>query len=219
MLVLLIVASYLLGGIPTGVLVGRFWGVDVQRVGSGNIGATNVLRALGAGSGALVLASDLGKGALSVLMARALIGDGIAEAIAGTAAVMGHVWSPYLRFRGGKGVATGLGTLLALVPLAGTIALAAGAGVIALTRYVSLGSIVGTLVGAALACASALFFNGAWALVPYALVSAAIIVARHRENIARLRAGKEPALSFAAGRAARARPSNRLSVPRGTEGP
>jgi glycerol-3-phosphate acyltransferase PlsY len=219
MAVVLIAAGYLLGGIPTGVLVGRFWGVDVQRVGSGNIGATNVLRALGIGSGALVLVLDLLKGALPVLAARVFLGDGLVLALVGTAAVAGHVWSPYLRFRGGKGVATGLGTLLALVPIAGLIALVVGVLVIALSRYVSLGSIAGTLVGAALACASVPLAGAPWPVVPYALVSAAIIVARHRENIERLRAGREPSLSLAARRTPSPRPAKGVSLPRGMEGP
>jgi acyl phosphate:glycerol-3-phosphate acyltransferase len=181
-------AAYLLGAIPVGYLVARLFGVtDIRQHGSGTIGATNVLRTAGRLPGLVTLAADILKGWLAVSVAGWIGGATVALAVGAVAAVVGNCWSIFLGFRGGKGVATGLGALLPLVPLATLAALPVFLVVVATTRFVSLGSLMGAL------CVP----FGAWALgaprvaVVGAIVVAAIVVLRHHENIARLRAGTE----------------------------
>ena len=181
---LLLAGAYLLGAIPFGLLLTRrFAGVDVRQVGSGNIGATNVARAAGKGVGALVLGLDAAKALVPVLVVRALFPlDAPLQAAVGVAAVVGHVFPIYLHFAGGKGVASGLGAILALCPLA------VAGGVVAFllcylpTRVVSAGSLVGAAVTVALAFA--LGYPLAHALAAAGI--AALIVLRHRGNIQRL---------------------------------
>jgi glycerol-3-phosphate acyltransferase PlsY len=184
-----VVAGYLLGSVPFGVLVARrMAGLDVRQVGSGNIGATNVARAAGKGAGVLTLLLDAAKGALPVFAARWL---GLAPAwvaAVGLAAFLGHLFPVWLRFRGGKGVATALGLLLALEPWAALAGLAGFAAMLALTRMVSVGSMVGAVLGAA----TVLAVEGVRS--PYAWASAAMagaILVRHRGNLARLARGEE----------------------------
>lgn len=183
----LLLASYLAGSIPFGFLIARFRGVDLRKIGSGNIGATNAMRALGKPLGILVFVLDAGKGFLPAWLALPL-GTGWALA-AGTAAVLGHNFPVWLRFRGGKGVATGCGVWLALSPLACLGALLTFALALAVTRYVSLASILG-------ACAvplslAALRRDPEW-LVMAAAGMAALIALRHRANLVRIAAGVEP---------------------------
>lgn len=185
-----LVAAYLIGAIPVGVLVARLaGGVDIRRHGSGNIGATNVLRTLGPAAGVITLLGDILKGYLATAAAGALGGEAWLGAGA-AAAVMGNCWPVFLRFRGGKGVATGLGAFLRAAPLAVLPAALVWVLVVALTRYVSLASI--------LACVG--FVVAAWALgaarpvVAGAALVALIIVWRHQQNIQRLRAGTESRL-------------------------
>lgn len=185
---ILVVAAYLAGSIPTGVLLARTAGIDVRREGSGNVGATNVARTAGKKLGVLTLVGDLVKGLVPVVVARALgVPGGVVAAVA-FAAIAGHVCSIFLSFRGGKGVATGLGVLLGLAPATVPIALAVFAVAVAATRIVSVASI-----GAALAAPLV-----AWWLAypePVVLAAAAIaalIISRHRENLVRLLAGTEP---------------------------
>lgn len=187
-------AAYLAGSIPTGVWVGWLRGVDVRRQGSGNVGATNVARVAGKLPGMLVLAVDIAKGWAPV----ALLAPWLAETdaapaaewipvILGAAAVAGHIWNPFLQFRGGKGVATALGVLLALDPKAGLgSALVWGMAAIS-TRYVSVASIA-----AALATPVLLLLLGrpaSWVLGTIAVACA--VIARHRPNILRLLHGEE----------------------------
>jgi glycerol-3-phosphate acyltransferase PlsY len=183
-------AAYLIGAIPVGVLVARLAaGVDIRRQGSGNIGATNVLRTLGPVAAVATLLGDIVKGFLATSLAGALGGEAWLGAGA-VAAVVGNCWPVFLGFRGGKGVATGLGAFLRAAPLAVLPAAVLWILVVALTRYVSLASIVGC-VG---------LVAGAWALgasrpvVAGAAVVALIIVWRHQQNIQRLRAGTESRL-------------------------
>jgi len=191
MLALLQVAAvaYLVGSIPFSFLVARAFGVeDVRRVGSGNVGATNVLRNAGKAAGALALLLDLGKGAAATALAGRLApGEAALPAVAAVAAVIGHMYPVWLRFEGGKGVATGLGALAPLVPKAALAALAAFAVVAAATRYVSLGSVGGALVLTALVFAA----RGLDPVAVAAALIAALVVFRHRSNLRRILWGTE----------------------------
>ena len=177
--------GYLLGSIPFGLLLTRAIGIDIRRVGSGNIGTTNVLRTGNKGLAAATLVLDAGKGAAAVLIARHY-GGLEAGMLAGVAAFIGHCYPVWLRFNGGKGVATLLGVALAAVPLAGLAALLTWlAGALA-TRHSSVGGIA-----AAVAAPVAAVALGAPHSAVALAVMAAILILKHRDNIARLRAGTE----------------------------
>lgn len=184
--ILLLIACYLIGAIPCGYLIGRLHDIDIRSRGSGNIGTTNVFRVLGPKPGFIVLVCDVMKGLVPVLIAKSLGGPGWAVA-AGLAAVIGHNWSVFLGFRGGRGVATGAGVLIALMPKVVIIALGIWALVVLISRYVSLGSII--------AAVSVPFI--AWAYhVPgiyylFAIPAPLFIVYRHIHNIDRIRKGTE----------------------------
>jgi len=189
-----IVAAYLIGALPIGYLVGRAFGIaDIRRHGSGNIGAANVLRTAGRLPAILTLGGDIAKGFLAVAVGAALAKSAAgpdlgATAACAVAAVIGNCWSVFLGFRGGKGAATGLGALLALVPLAVLLAAVVWLGVTISLRYVSLGSILGSVCGAL--GAAVLGYPGPFVLAAFGV--AVIVVARHHANIARLLAGHEP---------------------------
>jgi glycerol-3-phosphate acyltransferase PlsY len=185
---LLVLFGYACGSIPFGVLLARRAAVDVRHSGSGNIGAANVARTAGALLGLATLVADVAKAALPAALARALTGDATIVAATGVAAFLGHVFPVTLRFAGGKGVATALGVLLVVCPLGAAGAVATFAAVFVLARFVSLASIAGALA-APVAVALA---GGPAQAVEAALVMALVIVARHRENLVRLRAGTEP---------------------------
>ena len=189
MIVLAAVAAYAVGAIPVGYFVARLFGVtDIRRHGSGNIGATNVLRTAGRLPGLVTLFGDIAKGWIAVALAGRIGGDVVsALAIGAVVAVVGNCWSVFLGFRGGKGIATGLGALLRLVPLATLAVLPVFLVVVLTTRFVSLGS----LLGAACVPFGALALGAPRPAVLGALAVAVIVVLRHRENIARLRAGTE----------------------------
>ena len=179
--------GYLLGSVPFGVVITRALGLgDLRKIGSGNIGATNVLRTGHKGAALATLLLDSGKGAIAVLLARWLGGEG-AALVAGAAAFLGHLFPVFLGFKGGKGVATFLGTLIALSWRVGLMACGLWLLTAALTRISSLSA----LVAAAGAPLLALGF-GARGLALAALFMAALIFLRHRANIARLVAGTEP---------------------------
>jgi glycerol-3-phosphate acyltransferase PlsY len=186
---LLIVAilGYLIGSIPFGVLITRAMGLgDLRQIGSGNIGATNVLRTGNKGAAAATLLLDAAKGGVAVLIARAMVGPDAAQ-VAGLTAFLGHLYPVWLNFRGGKGVATFLGTLLALAWPVGLAACATWAVTAAITRISSLSA----LVAAALSPVWLLLF-GYRDMVVLALLLAALVFVRHKANIARIRAGTEP---------------------------
>lgn len=185
--------GYLLGSIPTGVLVARLYGrVDLTQVGSRRTGATNVLRTLGKKAAALAFIGDFLKGSLAVALGGLLAPtDGRGMALAGIAAVLGHCYSPFIGFKGGRGVTTGLGSLLVLSPLAALAATLIGALAIALTRYVSLGSILGVLTGSLLLVALTLTRGGPAAHALFGIVIGVFIVAAHHDNIGRLLRGTE----------------------------
>jgi glycerol-3-phosphate acyltransferase PlsY len=183
-----LVAAYLIGAIPVGYLVARLaGGVDIRRAGSGNIGATNVLRTLGKLPAALTLAGDIAKGAAAVAVARLLDPAPAWAAAAAVLAIVGNCWPVFLRFRGGKGVATGFGAFLALAWMATAPAALVWVVVVASFRYVSLGSVMACLclpIGVA-----ALGYPRA--SIAAAGCAAVIIVYRHRENLDRLLKGTE----------------------------
>ncbi|MFW6088563.1 MAG: glycerol-3-phosphate 1-O-acyltransferase PlsY [Gemmatimonadota bacterium] len=186
---LFLLLAYLMGSVPTGYLIGRFRGIDLREHGSGNLGATNVYRVLGAGAAAPVVVIDIAKGFVPAWFfpgwdGTAAAGLGVAY---GLAAIVGHVWPFALRFRGGKGVATGAGVLLALAPLATLVALFVWIGIVSLTRYVS----VGSLATATLVPLLALAFDAPTTTVWFCALVALFVWWTHRENLRRLAAGTE----------------------------
>ncbi len=187
--ILVILLAYLVGSIPTGVLLGRVAGVDVRAEGSGNIGATNVARTASRTLGILTLLGDGLKGLVPVLIVRSLeAGSEAVTAAAAVAALCGHVFSIFLGFRGGKGVATGFGVLLGLAPAVVPIPLGIFAVTVVLWRIVALSSILASVSAPP---AMLLFGYPTSASLAAALI-VALIVFRHHENISRLLAGTEP---------------------------
>lgn len=186
-LILWAIIGYLLGAIPFGIVITRALGLgDLRQIGSGNIGATNVLRTGNKPAALATLLLDSGKGAIAVLLARALAGPD-AALIAGAAAFLGHLYPVWLGFRGGKGVATFLGTLLAMDWRLGLIACAVWLAVALALRISSLSA----LVAAALTPFVALWLDGL-AMAAVVAFMAVLIFIRHRANIARIRSGTEP---------------------------
>lgn len=196
--VLLVAGAYLLGSISWSVvLVWLLRGQDVRTLGSGNAGATNVLRTAGKGAGAAVLALDVGKGVAAVLVPRSLEAPPVVVSAAAVAVVLGHVYPVFFGFRGGKGVATAAGALGALAPVAMALGLIVFLAVVAWKGYVSVGSMVTTacfpllvVLGKALGWSE---HGGRW-LVLAAGIIALVVLLRHRGNVARLRLGQEPRL-------------------------
>jgi len=200
-----VIVGYLLGSIPSGVLVSKLFSqVDVREYGSGKIGSTNVLRTAGKKAAALVLLLDILKGALAVVFAGLIVGRNylvvggnfglgllVAQVLAALASIAGHNWSIFLGFKGGRGVATFFGGLVALCPVAalfGSEIFIIGAGV---TRFASLGSIAG-VVGSYTILIPLTIFNGfPLEYLIYSLIGTIIIIIMHRENIVRLLSGKE----------------------------
>lgn len=187
-----VAVAYILGSLPFGYWVARSRGVDIQKVGSGNTGATNVLRALGPQAAIPVLLLDVVKGFggawLGQTLAAAYGGDpSLAAVLGGLAAFAGHNWSVFLRFTGGKGVSAGAGAALFLLPTGVALGVAVMIVTVALTRYVSLGSILAALT------VGAYSLLGPFAVdrKVFAVLAASLILYRHRANIARLLAGKE----------------------------
>lgn len=201
---LVVVVCYLMGAVPYGLLVAWLFNrVDLREYGSGNIGASNVLRTSGVWAGAAVLVLDIGKGLLAVTLARTIDHSPSLEVAAAIAVLVGHSWSVFLRLRGGKGVATGIGALWALSPLAGLLVMLGGLPFIAYFRYVSLGSMIGALT----ALASMLLLGVLGPSIPfgvpsltyviYPLFGVPIILLKHRDNIVRLLRGQERKLGEA----------------------
>jgi glycerol-3-phosphate acyltransferase PlsY len=186
--IILVVCAYLVGSIPTGLLLAKaFGGVDIRSTGSGNIGATNVYRTMGRKVGILTLVGDCLKGVVPVVVAS---GFGLPVAwiaVVGLAAFLGHVYTVFLGFKGGKGVATALGVFLAVSPLAVLAALAVFSLVLYKWRYVSLASIT----SAALMPSLVALIDKNPAMVGMSLVIAALVIYKHKENIQRLKAGTE----------------------------
>lgn len=182
-----IAISYLVGAIPFGLLFTRAKGIDIRKVGSGNIGATNVMRAAGKGAAALTLTSDLLKGSAAVALAK-IAGTGpLVEGMAGLAAVLGHDFPVYLRFKGGKGVATSLGVILLYTPQAGILTVVIWLA----TAYISRHSSLGALVSFGMLPGVLLVLGEPEAKILFAACLSALLFIRHAENIRRLARGTE----------------------------
>ena len=185
----LVVVAYLLGSISFAVLIVRLTtGTDIRAEGSGNAGATNVLRFYGRKLAILVALLDVGKGAAAVLLMRLVTADPLWGAAAGLAAVLGHVFPVFYGFRGGKGVATVVGAFLVLAPLALLSCLAVFVLVVALTRYVSLGSVISMVL---LPPVAGLLFHASRPVVVAASLTALVVVLKHLGNLKRLATGRE----------------------------
>ena len=185
--VLLILCGYILGSVPTGLLVGRAFGVDVLKEGSGNIGMANVLRAAGKWPAALTMLGDMLKGFVPVMLARAVTDNGWVVAAVALAAVVGACWSVFLSFKGGKAVATGAGTTIGLALPVGLVLFALWWAVALTSRYTSLAAIVLMLVSP-----FAFWLTGQpLPYVVYTVVGGAVVIWRHRENARALLAGRE----------------------------
>ena len=183
----MMIFAYLLGSVPTGYLMGAWKGIDVRTVGSGNIGATNVARLVGKRQGILTLVADAAKGFIPVFAAIQL-GFAPAAALVGSAVFLGHLYPIFLKFQGGKGVATALGVFAGLAPLATLVLIVIFAAVALTSRIVSLSSMV-----AALAAPVTLWvFSYPPAVVGLSVLIASMIILRHRDNLRRLLAGTEP---------------------------
>ena len=184
---LLVLGGYVLGSVPTGILVGRAWGVDIRQVGSGNIGMANVLRSVGKKAAAVTMLGDMLKGLVPVVAAHLLTGNEWVVAAVALAAVVGHCWPVFLRFKGGKGVATGAGTSIGLVPVVGLALFAVRWAVVLVSKYTSLGAIAIVLV-------SPVVFLLPLKPAPYVLytvIGGALVLWRHRENARALVKGTE----------------------------
>lgn len=185
---LTILIAYLIGSIPNGLIVGKFMcGVDIRQFGSKNIGATNAYRVLGPWPAFWVFITDALKGVAGVMMGQWLDGNTIALLAGGIAAMAGHNWSVFLKFKGGRGVATGLGVIAVLVPKVTAIVFIVWALIVYTTRYVSLGSIVAAI----LVPLSMWFFNESIEILLFGIVAALFVILRHKPNIERLLKGEE----------------------------
>jgi acyl phosphate:glycerol-3-phosphate acyltransferase len=185
---LLVLTAYLVGSVPTGYIVGSLAGVDVRKVGSGNVGATNVARVVGKRQGIFTLVADAAKGFVPVIFALNLGLTPVATAFVGIAAFLVHLYPVFLRFRGGKGVATALGVFLGLAPWATVGLIAVFTAVLLTTRFVSLSS----MVAAVLAPVALWLLSYPSVSIGVSFFIAVMIVLRHRENIQRLLSGAEP---------------------------
>lgn len=201
-LVAIAIVGYLVGGISWALIIGKvFYKIDMRVQGSGNLGATNVFRTLGAKAAIATLVLDAAKGAAAVgfawwLVPTATFGESAhtwAMILATMAAIFGHSYSPYIRFKGGKGVATAAGALIILTPYPWPFLLGLFIVVVALSRMVSLGSVV---IAAAYPLACWVFYPNNWAIIGFAIVAACLVIWRHRTNIGRIIRGEEPKISF-----------------------
>lgn len=183
----LILCAFLLGSIPFGVVVAKIYGVNLKKVGSGNIGATNVLRAMGKGPALLTLVGDVVKGSLAVVMGRLFLHSPSLEGIIGLSAIVGHNFSLFLRFRGGKGVATSIGVLLIYSPKVGILTVILWLIVILVTRYSSLAAIVS--FGVLPLDVYVLDYSQGKMIISSLI--AFLLIFRHTDNIKRLLQGTE----------------------------
>lgn len=191
--ILLFIFCYAVGSIPFGVIVARMKNVDITKIGSGNIGATNVFRALGTSAGAAVLFLDAFKGFLPVYMATRIVpGSPSVAVVCGMIAILGHTFSVFMKFKGGKGVATSLGVLIALEPQAAFLAFFFWLVPVLMTKYVSLGSLCAAVFVPVFFIATDKPFSYKF----FAVVIALFVIVKHRENIKRLLNKTESKISF-----------------------
>ena len=189
---ILVPAAYLLGSIPTGLLLVRLLrGIDVREYGSGKTGVTNVLRTAGKAAAAVALVVDTGKGALAILLARLLLDTPLAETTAGILVIVGHNWPVFLRFKGGRGMATGMGVTAVLMPWAVVAGAVVFLPVVLLSRYVSLGSVAAVVAIMVAFAVATVAYDYPIAYLGFALIGGAILVLQHRDNIQRLLKGTE----------------------------
>lgn len=186
--IIVIILGYVIGSIPNGLLIGKnLYDIDLRQFGSKNIGATNAFRTLGLYPSLWIFLTDAAKGVIAVYLADAVVGTPIALLLGGIAAIAGHNWSIFLRFTGGRGVATGLGVIAVLVPKVTLIVFLVWALIVYTTRYVSLASIV-----AATLVPIFMWFTGARIeFLYFGVVAALFVVGRHKPNIERLLKGQE----------------------------
>jgi len=189
-----VVGSYLIGSIPCGLVLGKLRGVDLRQYGSGKTGSANVLRTLGPRYAAVALIADMLKGVIAVVLATYILGTPVGEMAAGFAAIAGHNWSVFIRFQGGRGVATSVGGLFVMAPVVAASGFAIFVIVAAVSRYVSLGSMLGGLSALAMIAAFVALDKAPAQHLIYVAVAAALIVLQHRDNIARLLSGSESKL-------------------------
>lgn len=185
--ILLIALAFLLGSIPFGAVIARIQGINLKEVGSGNVGATNVMRAMGKGPALFTLAGDVIKGVLPVLIGRYLVNDFFWEGVIGLSAISGHIFSPFLGFRGGKGVATSIGVMLVYSPIVGLITVIIWLAFVLITRYSSMGALISF---GSLPLNIYVFDYSQEKLIISVAVSALLII-RHISNIKRLIEGTE----------------------------
>ncbi len=184
--------GYFLGAFPTGYIVGRLWkGIDIREYGSGRTGGANTLRTLGLFPAAITALGDVGKGAVAVLVARALWHSEAAAVVTALAALVGHNWSLFLGWRGGAGVGTTFGALLILEPLTALVVALLGFLVALISRYVSLGSLAFAFLIPLALLGQRLFLRGSWEHLAYGTLAGGIIIFAHRPNIGRLLKGTE----------------------------
>ena len=186
------VGAFFVGSVPFGYIVAKSKGIDIRKFGSGNIGATNVKRALGEKLGLLVLVLDTLKGFLSAFLATSILGSQELGFLVGLTAVLGHCFSPFLQFRGGKGISTGLGALLGAAWMVGVSSFVLFALTLALTRYVSVASIA---AGASLVVFGWIYHQPQLMLTAFSAFGVFVIL-RHRANIGRLIKGAEPRFAW-----------------------
>ena len=186
--VLMVLAAYLVGSIPCGLIFGKLiWKKDLRRLGSRNIGATNAWRVIGKKAGIFIFVLDFIKGQIGAMLGACLLGTPGAMVLGGFFAIIGHIFPIFAGFRGGKGVATGLGVIAALMPKITLIVVVLWLAIVLATRYVSIASISAALLAPILAAA----FKEPGIYFAFALAAAVIIVFSHRENLRRLREGRE----------------------------
>lgn len=182
------VLAYLVGSVPSGLILGKlFWHTDLREHGSHNIGATNAWRTLGKVPGIIVFVADSLKGQAGVLLGLSLVGTPLAAVVGGLLAIIGHSFSIFLRFHGGKGVATSLGVLTMLMGNVTIVVFVLWFTIVYMTRYVSLGSVVAGVLTPVLAA----FFSYPMEYIVFTVIAAFLVIVRHRENIKRLMNGTE----------------------------
>ena len=189
---LVLILAYILGSIPFGVVLGKIVkSIDVRELGSGSMGMTNVIRTVGIYTGIAVLILDMLKSILAIYLAILIVDSSLIVSLSGVLAITGHIWPVFSKFRGGKGTACGWAGLLFLSPISGLIACIVGLFLIAITRYVSLGSITASVVGSIFLVILCLTGNAPLPYMWFGVLGTILIAFRHKDNILRLIKGQE----------------------------